>query len=312
MPRTVEILTVALIGGDYSAALIFLKRSNIRLDPDLSSMRDLILLMFAAAASAAFVASGYVGLTVAAGLLSTKDFMAATLRYWTGDVIGILAFAPFVLFALTRRQILPMSTETALQSAAIVGALVLVFGFAEEREFQLFYVLFLPITWMAVRNGIEGVSAGILITQLGVILGVGLFSPHEREELIAFQALMLVLTVTGLIAGGLVTERRRTECQLRLHQESLARLARLGSIGELAAAVAHEVDQPLMAAGTYTRLLANKISWNADTAEVEEIAKRQWRRSNVPPCDVRACFGAASQRAVVFSAHHLDHWARRR
>jgi two-component system sensor kinase FixL len=106
-----------------------------------------------------------------------------------------------------------------------------------------------------------------------VILGVGLF-PNEREELIAFQALMLVLTVTGLVAGGVVTEQRRTESQLRLHQESLARLARLGSIGELAAAVAHEVNQPLMAAGTYTRLLADTISWNADAAEVAETAKK--------------------------------------
>ena len=131
------------------------------------------MLILVAAASAAFVASSYVGLTIAAGLLPAKDFMAATLRYWIGDVIGILVLTPFALFALTRRRILPMSIETALQCAAIVGALVLVFGFAEEREFQLFYVLFLPIVWMAVRNGTEGVSAGILITQLGVILGVG-------------------------------------------------------------------------------------------------------------------------------------------
>jgi hypothetical protein len=50
----------------------------------------------------------------------------------------------------------------------------------------------------AVRDGIEGASVGILITQLGVILGVALF--EESGELSAFQALVLVLTVTGLIA----------------------------------------------------------------------------------------------------------------
>ena len=47
----------------------------------------------------------------------------------------------------------------------------------------------------------------------------------NAEELIAFQALMLVLAVTGLIAGELVTERRRMESQLRLQQELLARLS---------------------------------------------------------------------------------------
>src|SRR5271166_5082957 len=208
------------------------------------------------------------------GLLTAKDFVAAALRYWIGDVIGIVVLAPFALFALTRRRILPMSMETALQCAAVVCALVLVFGIAEEREFQLFYVLFLPIVWMAVRNGIEGVSGGILVTQLGVILGAR-FLPNEREELIAFQALMLVLAVTGLIAGELVTERRRMESRLRLHQESIARLTRLGSIGELAAAVAHEDNQPLTAAGIYTRLVADMTSSrNADAAEVAEIAKK--------------------------------------
>jgi two-component system, LuxR family, sensor kinase FixL len=274
LPWAVEVLAVMLIGGVYSAALIFLDRSNIRFNSALSSMRDLVMLMVVAVVSAALVASGYVGLTVAAGLLSANDFVPATLRYWVGDMIGILALTPFTLFALTRQRILPISIETALQFAAIVGALVLVFGFAEEREFQLFYVLFLPIVWMAVRSGTEGVSAGILTTQLGVIMGVWFF-PEERQELIAFQALMLVLAMTGLVAGELVTERRRTESQLRLHQESHARLARLGSIGELAAAVAHEVNQPLMAAGTYTRLVADTISsGNANATEVAEIAKK--------------------------------------
>jgi two-component system sensor kinase FixL len=273
-PWAVEILSAGLIAGGYSAALVFLTRATTRFDPTLSSMRDLVLLILVAAASAAFVAFSYVGVRVAAGLLPTKDFVAAALRYWIGDVIGVLGLTPFALFALTRRRILPISIETGLQCVAIACALVIVFGFAEEREFQLFYVLFLPIVWMAVRNGTEGVSVGILITQLGVIVGVGLF-PGEREELMAFQALMLVLTLTGLIAGESVTERRRVEAQLRLHRESLARLTRLSSIGELAAAVAHEVNQPLMAAGVYMRLVADTISLrNADTTEVVETAKK--------------------------------------
>jgi C4-dicarboxylate-specific signal transduction histidine kinase len=167
-----------------------------------------------------------------------------------------------------------LSLETVLQCAAVLVALTMVFGLAEEREFQLFYVLFLPIVWMAVRNGIEGASAGIFITQIGVILGVA-FVPGEREELVALQSLMLVLTVTGLIAGELVTERRRMESQLLMQRESLAGLARLGSLGELAAAVAHEVNQPLMAAGTYARLVADTVgSGSASANEIVEIAKK--------------------------------------
>jgi C4-dicarboxylate-specific signal transduction histidine kinase len=89
------------------------------------------------------------------------------------------------------------------------------------------------------------------------------------------QGLMLVLAFTGLFAGGLVTERRRTEAVLRLHQESLSRLARLGSVGEFAAAVAHELNQPLMAAGTYTRLVDDAIrTGRGDADAVAETARK--------------------------------------
>lgn len=274
LPWTIEIFSAALIGGGYSITLMLLKRPDVRFDRSLSSMRDLVSLMLAAVAGALLVASSYISLMIGAGLMAPKDFASATLTYWVGDVIGILGLTPFALIALTRRRMLPVSTETGLQFAAIVAALALVFGSSAERELQLFYIFFLPIVWIAVRTGIGGVSAGILLTQLGLILGLQLL-PEQRQELTAFQALMLILTVTGLVAGQLVSERRRMEVQLRLHQESLARLARLGSVGELAAAVAHEVNQPLMAAGTYTRLAADTIaSRDADPAAAVEAAKK--------------------------------------
>jgi two-component system sensor kinase FixL len=306
LPWMIELLSAVLIGGGYSAALIFLKRPKIGFDPALSSTRDVVLLILVTVISAAVVSSAYVGLLISARLLSLGDFAPATLRYWIGDVIGILGLTPFALFALTRRRILPLSAETALQFIAILAALFLVFGSAKEQEFQLFYVLFLPIFWMAVRTGIEGVSAGIVLVQLGVILGVHFF-PQQREELTAFQAMMVVLTATGLIAGEAVSERRRAEVQLRLQQESLDRLARLGSVGELAAAVAHEVNQPLMAAGTYTRMVVEEISsQKVDTVAITDTARKalaqvdraaevirrlralvRLDRSNRAPCDLR-------------------------
>jgi hypothetical protein len=85
----------------------------------------------------------------------------------------------------------------------------------------LFYVVYLPIIWIAVRTGIEGASIGILITQVGLILGMQLV-PGGTRDIIAFQVLMLILAITGLVVGALVTEGRCTEAQLRLHQESLA------------------------------------------------------------------------------------------
>ena len=69
LPWTIEILSAVLIGAGYSAALAFLQLSKTRFNPALLSMRDLVLLILVAVAGAAFVASSYVGLTIAAGLL---------------------------------------------------------------------------------------------------------------------------------------------------------------------------------------------------------------------------------------------------
>jgi signal transduction histidine kinase len=257
-PWEVELLTVAVIGAGYSIGLLWLLRPGTRFNPALATIRDLIVLLVVAALSAAFVATTYVGILVAAGLVSADNFVTAAVQFWVGDMIGIAVVSPCGLIFLTRGPSLGLSRDTALHIVAIAAALAVVFLYAERHQFQLFYILFLPIIWMAVRGGLELVTVGILLTQLGLVLGLH-FLPQEEINVTAFQALMLVLTMTGLIAGALVTEHRRTEFQLRLHQDSLARVARLGSAGELAAAVAHEINQPLMAAGTYTRLMAEML-----------------------------------------------------
>lgn len=296
VPWVVELSFVVLIGGGYSAALVFLLRSSVRFDPALSSMRDLVLLMLVAGVSAAFVASSYVGVAILTGVLPIKDFAPATLRYWIGDMIGIMVVTPFLLIVATRKSVLRMSLETLLQVVAIIGALVVML-FAEELRFQLFYLLFLPVVWMAVRTGLEGVSAGIVITQFGLIAGVT-FYPAGSHNVTGLQTLMLVLAMTGLIAGELVTEHRRTESRLRLHQESLSRVSQLGGMGELAVAIAHELNQPLMAARTYTRLVNDEIcSGSADAAMIAETAKKAMAQVE------RAAEVVRSLRALV----RLDH-----
>ena len=273
-PLPLELASAVLIGSFYGAAALFLLHPKQRFDPTLQSMSSLFLLTVTIAVTTAPVAAGYVGMVVAFGLLPAADFVPAMLSYWVGDAIGIMVLTPFVLVLWTRRYAVWMSAETVLQLIAIVAALMLVYAYWTAQHLQLVYVLFVPVVWMAVRAGIEGVSLGILATQLGLILGFHIF-PQEISEMPKVQALMLVLALTGLFAGELVTERRRTEDQLRLHQESLARLARLGSVGELAAAVAHELNQPLMVAGTYTRLVDDAIrTGHAEAGTVAEIAAK--------------------------------------
>ena len=231
-PWRLEFATSAIIGFGYSLALLFLLRPKTRFNPKLLSLRDLLLLLVTAAISAAPVAVSYVGIVIAAGFLPAQDFFIDSLLYWVGDVIGIVVIAPLGLLLLNREPLLKASVETAIQFSTIIFALLLVFGLSRAKELQLFYTLFVPIAWLAVRADLRGAAAGILVTQLGLIAGIRLVS-GTAVDVTAFQLLMLVLATTGLVAGALVTERRRAEFQLRLHQDSLAQFARLRSMGEL-------------------------------------------------------------------------------
>ncbi len=282
LPWSVEIINSLIIGGGYSLGLAMLLRPATRFNPALTSMRDLLLLFAVAAVSGAVVATSYVGVLVDSGWVAAADFTTAALQFWIGDIIGVAVVAPFALIFLTRGRTLRLSRESALQIVAILAALVFVVVFVEKHRFEFFYVLFLPIIWMAVRGGLELVTVGILVTQIGLIVSAQLL-PHADIDVAVFQALMLVLAFTGLAAGAVVTEHRRTELQLRRHQDSLARVARLGSMGEFAAMIAHEINQPLMAAGTYARLIADTLRsddhHDGATVETAEKAAAQVQRA---------------------------------
>jgi len=274
IPLSIQLGTAIVVGGGYTIVLTLLMRPRVRFNPALTSIRDLFLLLLSALAGPLVVAVPYSGLVILFDLLPPEDFVAATFTFWVGDVIGIIVIAPFALIALTRAPALRPTFETGLQLATVFAALTLIFGLRGGAQIQLFYLLFIPIVWMAVRSGLEGVSVGILTAQLALIVLAQLL-PKEAIEITEYQTRMIVIAGTGLIAGALVNERRRAELRLRRHQESLANVERLGSLGELAAALAHEINQPLMAAGTYTRFVANALqSGEGDVETVADAARK--------------------------------------
>lgn len=272
LPFWGELMAALIIGVGYGAGALILLRPAVRFDVSFAYKRDLLWLVAVAAASTAFVALAYVGLVVGLGLLEPQQFAQAALRYWIGDMIGITVVTPFILILLTRRRVRILSWEMLFPLGLLVVALWLTIRYVELVHFPLFYLLFLPVIWTAIRFGLEGVVVGLAITQIGLIAAIHL-SPSDAIDVTAFQALMIVLAVTGLAVGLLVSEQQRTEQQLRMHQEALTRAIRLGSMGEFAAALAHEINQPLMAIANYTKL-AKEVAEKTpvDTATVAEAS----------------------------------------
>jgi signal transduction histidine kinase len=253
VPAGVHLLGSVIVGVGYGAATSFLIMPRLAFDRTLSTKRSLMLLIAVAAVSTGLVAITYVGLLFAFGLVSANDFMMTTAQLWIGDMIGITVVTPFLLIISTRRRIFVPSFELLAVIVVLIATLAAVFGLSDTFRVKQFYLFFLPVMWTAVRFGLEGVTSGLVLTQIGLMAAMQYAGVHPND-VTAYQALMIVLALTGLTIGAVVNEQMRTQAQLRRNQEALERAARLDTMGAFAAALAHEINQPLTAISNYTRL----------------------------------------------------------
>jgi two-component system, LuxR family, sensor kinase FixL len=214
VPSAPIFIAALVVTGAYAGATAVLRR--IGFEASLRRTSDIALLILVTTASSGLAACGYVANYAAAGVVPWSGFPDAVVHYWIGDAIGIIGLAP-PLLTLARPYSAPADhsrrwpqlTEIVVQGVSIVAALTLVFSrIVTKHPFRLFYVLFLPLIWIALRRGLAATSWAVLVTQIGLIAGLQL---HEQSEgtLRDVQLLMFVLAATGLLLGAVVSERQR-------------------------------------------------------------------------------------------------------
>ena len=245
-PANVVATSLVLTIG-YMAMAWSLQRL-LRPRPDLHSLRQLTTFIAVVVPATAVIALGFVAVLFAFGHLPREAFLAGWLRFWVGDAVGVLVTAPLLLVVADGKQrrgfgVLARKGETYLQMALVAAAIWVIFrGLGGDPSHHV-YLLFLPLIWVALRNGLTGAIVSVGLVQVGVVLGI---HGHSLQSLpvMELQALVAALTLTALFLGVMVDERRRAN-------ERLNQSLRLAAAGEMAGAIAHEVNQPLTALTTY-------------------------------------------------------------
>ncbi|MEO8441128.1 MAG: MASE1 domain-containing protein [Betaproteobacteria bacterium] len=245
----VSLLTSLVLAGGYAGIAAMLS-GTFKFDAKLRDVRQLWILVLVTTTGAGLVAVLYVGVLLATGMLADASFADAAFRFWQGDAVGMLVTAPLLLVAADsdRRESLRLSwqrPETLLQVVVMMTAVALIFEVPVVEPSRYFYILFLPLIWIALRGGLAGAAVASVIVQIGVVLGA-----YDRTMnppgVIELQALVAAFTLTGLSLGVMVDERERAAAQLK---HSL----RLAAAGEMAGAIAHEINQPLATLTNYGR-----------------------------------------------------------
>lgn len=259
------LLTAAFITGGYVAAASILQRTWRISSPLLESTRDLVIFFAVAWAASGAVAVMFVGLYVAIGMVSVKDMPLDILRYWVGDLNGILVLTP-ALFSIRRvgnisaalRKL--VSPEIILQLFSIGAALGVILAFAGDYPYRSFYALFLPLIWISARWGLPGAAVAQVLIQLGLIACVQ-FADYHAATFVQLQWLMTGLCITGLTVGAMSSHRARLELALVERQVALNRAQQFAAAGEMTSALAHQLNQPMTALNSYVgacQIMANQ------------------------------------------------------
>jgi signal transduction histidine kinase len=255
-------LVAAAIASVYSLVAWFARVMG--LDHRMERVHDVALLLSAALGGALLAGVFITVLMMGAGLLPIGQEARVTMPLLVGDMIGVAVVTPLVLRAVRPQTRVQMTTVSFIAGAAAAslasgGVIWVMLQDPQQYSTDVFYLLFLPVVFAALRNGLDGVCLTLAVTQVTLVMGLAHFG-YGPDAYMQYQTLMGVLTGTGLLAGAVSSERDAASRDARAARERLkdkeseaARADRFQSVTGLASALAHEINQPMTAARAFAR-----------------------------------------------------------
>ncbi len=156
-------------------------------------------------------AFGFVTLHFAAVTLPGDDVLPAAIRWWIGSLNGVLVVTPLLALGPRGGRDEPVSRVEAAdllpRLLVVLVTLVAAFLLPAADQLRFFYLLFVPVVWIALRWQWRGALLAVLVVQLGLLVVAETRIPTAR--FIDLQFFLLVLTLTGLLLGLVVAEHAR-------------------------------------------------------------------------------------------------------
>jgi len=266
--------TIGSIGiSIFYAIAAYVLRGRLKIDPELRRRRDVVL--YVSLTTLAAIGSTTVGVACLAAdhTIRWREFWSAAFMWLIGDEVGLLGVAPFLLVHICpwvrrqlvsshlepfpkprrRRQNLWEWLEALGQAVCIVLVLWVMFG---PSAGQSLYLVFIPVIWVALRQGMRRVVSCLLILNFGIVVAFHLYS-QPPALLGRTGLLMFVVSSVGLFVGVLVSERhyiakelleRTTKLVEANRQLVLATFAAEDASrtkGEFLANMSHEIRTPI-------------------------------------------------------------------
>jgi len=231
---------LATTAGYAGAALVLLR--GVRIDPRLPTQRDVLwLVVVACGAGPILVAAAQVALLCTAGVLRWSQLPLLVAGYWAGSATGVAMLAPVLLLAARRWPAArpgwwtgwpepwvsrpPLSAgppglrvspaELAAQLLVLAATLYAAYASTAGASMDYTYLVYAPLVWIAVRGGLRLAAPAVLLANIGAVALNGGRVPGQGG--IALQFGLVTLSLTGLLLGALITQRR-TDSERHRHE----------------------------------------------------------------------------------------------
>lgn len=254
----------------------------------LDRVRDVLALMILAAGlSPVLAATTGVATLHLSGIMPRTEVADAWKSWWTGDAIGDLIAAPFILVWAQwnpRLRVKRMGESVTLGIAIVILGIVIFAGapsigsVARGRE----YLFFPPLVWASLRFGTRGsVTSTAIAAVIAVVYTASGRGPFVRgdlhDNLLALQLFVGIAGATFLLLGASIAERVKTARDLEAAREVAegANKAKATFLG----VVSHELRTPLNAIMGYVDLLLMQIDGSLTSKQRETLERvRQSQR----------------------------------
>lgn len=213
--ETLLAAAVTAVGNTLAPYLAVVLLHRIAFRRDLARQRDALAIVFVGALAAMLVSATIgAGTLVAAGTISTAELPTAWTVWWTGDAMGVLVVAPFLLSLPLSWELERWPMRRWLEAGAFLLATTATIGWAVQSRLPLLFLVLPVVGWAAWRLQLRGAAPAALIASLvatwAAVRDLGAFAGLSvLEQMATLQAFNVCVALASFVFAALVSERRR-------------------------------------------------------------------------------------------------------
>ena len=189
----------------------------------------------------------------------STDFWPTWTVWWTGDAMGVLLVAPFLLSLMPKSAGPALTPASAAVLAALLAGIAVVTFALFENRLRLEYLFFPLIMVAAWRFRLRGAAPAALIASgiaiWSAVHGTGPFATETlAEKMVTLQIFNVCVALTSFVLASFVATHERQEEMTRVYASANAAGQTKSAFLNMAA---HELRTPLTVLTGYVSLLVD-------------------------------------------------------